>query len=173
MLCLLPLFETPPLPSPPCLHHPAPPLPPPRRYAAVPYIPRDKCDAEMRRLGVGGVADNTICAGFRSDRRDSCAGDSVSARRQRWRPWQRTPARWQSSARVLTAAVPPPPVPCRVPQGGPLIWKRPGRPDLLVGVVSWGPTAECGKANLNLGAYSSMAKLGPWVDKHTAKIKGV
>ena len=33
----------------------------------------------------------------------------------------------------------------------PLIWRRAGQPDMLVGVVSYGPTPKCGEANLNLG----------------------
>lgn len=39
----------------------------------------------------------------------------------------------------------------------PLIWRRAGQPDMLVGVVSYGPTPKCGEANLNLGAQEGEA----------------
>lgn len=53
---------------------------------------------------------------------------------------------------------------CAGDSGGPIVWRRPNQPDLLVGVTSFGPSDACGtSATLNLGAYTSTSAMRSWI----------
>lgn len=62
---------------------------------------------------------------------------------------------------------------CAGDSGGPLVWRRRGQPDTLVGIVSYGPAAECGAAGLNLGAYTCVYRpaIAGWINGELRRAK--